>query len=139
MTGGGCAPADVREPSLEERLRWQAEHWEERYREKMRQIGCLVRNLPEMETKEGQEDEWKRIVEVNKDDGYSRAVTDVAEMTARVLQVTKGGSEDKDELLFQAVCLVDPYGITGFQADCVYSILKRVWKYSDEFFREVKE
>ena len=91
--------------------------------------------LPEIELIEGQEDEWKRIVEVNKDDDYSKAVIDFAENLAKVLQIFKksGKTLDHDEIC-AVERFVDSSGITGFMYDAARSVLKRVWPYYSDFY-----
>ena len=131
-----CDCVEPKEMDEKDELKWQVEHWQNMYYDKERQIAYFIKNLPEMEIKEGQENEWERIIEVNKDDEYSKAVVDCAEMMAKVLQTVKDSPENKDDLAYHVMCMVDPYGMTGFQAECVYSILKKVWKYGEEFFKK---
>ena len=130
-----CDYVEAKKMTKEEEMQWQIDNLTDRIHDKERQIAYFIEKLPEMELKEGQKEEWERIVEVNKDDEYSKAVVDVAEMMAKVLQTVKDSPENKDDLAYHVMCMVDPYGITGFQADCVYSILRKVWRYGEDFFR----
>ena len=131
-----CDCVEPKEMDEKDELKWQVEHWQNMCHDKERQIAYFIKNLPEMEIKEGQGEEWKRIVEVNKDDEYSKAVVDCTEMMAKVLQTVRDSPENKDDLAYHVMCMVDPYGMTGFQVECMYSILKKVWKYGEEFFKK---
>ena len=91
--------------------------------------------LPEIELIEGKEDEWKHIVEVNKDDDYSKAVIDFAENLAKVLQmlIKCGKTLDYNEIR-TVECFVDDAGLTGFMYDAAKAVLKKVWPYYSEVY-----
>lgn len=102
--------------------------------DKEHHIADFVKELPEMEIKTGCRDEWERIVEVNKDDEYSKAVVDTAESLAKVLQTFGKVPEDRKGAVRNAISMVDSTGLTGFQVECIRSLLRKVWKYGEEFF-----
>lgn len=140
LRDGGMTMCDCIEPkklTKEEEMQWQIDHWKNMYCDSKGNIAYFIKNLPEMEIKEGMEDEWKRIIEVNQDDDYSKAVVDMAEMMAKTLQTVRDSHTNKDDLAYHVMCMIDSLGMTGFQAECVYSLLKKVWKYGEEFFREL--
>ena len=139
LGNGGIGMCDAIEPeeiTKEEEMRWQIDHWKDMYYTSKEKIAYFVKNLPEMEIKEGCEDEWWRIVEVNQDDDYSKAVVDMTEMMAKALQAVRGCIANRDDLAYHVMCMIDSHGMTGFQAECVYSLLKKVWKYGEEFFKK---
>lgn len=104
-------------------------------REYSDKISEFLAILPEIELIEGQEGEWKRIVEVNKDDDYSKAVVDFAENLAKVLQMFKKSGKTLDYDGIRTVeRLVDNTGITRFMYDAAKSALKRVWPYYSDFY-----
>lgn len=134
---GGMTVCDCVVPkklTKEEEMQWQIDHWKNMYCDTKENISYFIKNLPEMEIKEGMESEWERIVEVNQDDDYSKAVVDMTEMMAKALQTVRDSRTNKDDLAYHVMCMIDSSGMTGFQAECVYSLLKKVWKYGEEFF-----
>lgn len=131
----GCMPAP--EPSEEEKMKRQIESLKDDLHTMESRITGYIDALPPMEIIEGKEDEWKHIVEINSGDEYSEATVRSAEILARVLQpirTTLKTPEEREQAAFNAICLSDRYGLTGFMVDCIRSLLRKVWRYGTEFF-----
>ena len=128
------APAETKN-DIKSEFEAEIEMFRRAYREYKRGVNEFLTILPEIELIEGQEDEWKRIVEVNKDDDYSKAVIDYAENLAKVLQMFKKSGKTLDHDGIRIVeHFVDDAGITGFMYDAAKSTLKRVWPYYSDFY-----
>lgn len=130
----GDAPIEVRamERTEEEMLRSKLEHTRRNLNELYGYVDKFVESLPPIKVIEGKEEDWKRIIESNQDDPYGSAAVKVMERAARVLQVV--GPGDRKQQAFNAICMVDRYGLTGFQVMCIESLLRKVWVYGTEFF-----
>ena len=97
-------------------------------------IRRYVEQLPPMELKPGMEDEWKRILQMNNEDEYSKAAAETIELWARVLQPLVPAGGDRKAQAFNAICMVDEYGLTGFQVQWMEAVLRKVWVHGDLFF-----
>ena len=98
--------------------------------------------LPPMEIRPGMKDEWRRTYEINQEDEYSKAAVDMVEPLARLLQPLVSADGDRRDQFHMALCIADSVlgvDITGFQADCIKSILRKVWVYGDTFFPRKEE
>ena len=95
----------------------------------------IADSLDEFTLKEGKNDDWKKIIDANKDDDYSYAVVKYAERVMSLAEgLKKAGSKlENTELLRYCEILCNDYGITGFQHGAAVSIMRCVWAFSDDF------
>lgn len=79
-----------------------------------------------IKTKKGLEEEWKKVVEVNTSDEYSKAVVEAAVKICLYLEKGYTPAEAESKAL-------EDCNITGFQAGAMASIVSKYHEKGDEF------
>lgn len=85
-----------------------------------------------MKIKQGQEEAYKKTIEVNSSDPYSKATIDYMVRWAELMEdkISKGSKvhEIAEETSHEA----DTDGITGFMYGCAVNLLSQLWEYGEE-------
>ena len=80
----------------------------------------------------GKEKEYKKYVEDNSKDGYSKAVVDYSDSWAKLMQVEISKGKTIVECTDETQEGLGYMGITGFQFGCVMQALSSYWKHGEE-------
>jgi len=133
---GDCVMSEPVELSREQELEHKLARAKDKFRELQSNVSIYISGLPTIKIKKGLEEEWRRTVEVNQEDDYSKGAIDVAEWWAKALQPLVGCPFGEEKVVFNTLCMVDPYGLTGFQVEYIVAILRKYWEYGEYFFPE---
>ena len=84
-----------------------------------------------MKIKEGMEEEWERVVEINRD-AYSKATVRYCLRWANMMEdEIKAGNELTKDTISKTSHQADDEGVTGFMVSWALGALKRFWLYGD--------
>lgn len=133
-----CKPW-VEEITKEQKLERELERARADFQELGDRISIYLSALPPIKIKEGMEDRWEKVYMANvKDDEYSRAAIECAVLWAKALQPLADCPLGEEKVVFHTLCMVDCYGLTGFQVDCIVATLRKYWEYGEYFFPDGK-
>ena len=84
-----------------------------------------------MKIKEGMEETWKKVVEINQD-AYGKATVRYCLRWAYMMEdEIEAGNELTKDIISKTSHQADDEGITGFMASWAFGALKRFWYYGD--------
>lgn len=84
-----------------------------------------------MKIKEGMEEAWERVVEINRS-GYSKATVRYCLRWAYMMEdEIKAGNELTKDIIRKTSDQADDEGVTGFMANWALGALKKFWYYGD--------
>lgn len=84
-----------------------------------------------MKIKEGMEEAWERVVEINRS-GYSKATVRYCLRWAYMMEdEIKTGNELTKDIIRKTSDQADDEGVTGFMANWALGALKKFWYYGD--------
>ena len=129
-----CEPW-VEEITKEQKLERELKRAKDNLRELQSNVSIYISGLPTIKIKKGLEEEWEKVFKNNQKDDYSRGAIECALYWAKALQPLVD-CPFGDKMVFNTLCMVDRYGLTGFQVDCIVATLRKYWEYGEYFFPE---
>lgn len=85
-----------------------------------------------MKIKVGKEKEYKKFVEINSKDFYSRGVVDYMEKWATLMEKEIENGSKIENIADRTGRIADTAGITGFMYGCAVNALSHLWEYGEE-------
>lgn len=135
---GDCVRPEPVELSREQELENELARTKDKLRELQSNVSIYISGLPTIKIKKGLEEEWEKVFRDNQKDGYSKGAIECALYWAKALQPLVDCPLGEEKVVFNTLCMVDRYGLTGFQVDCIVATLRKYWEYGEHFFPEGK-